>query len=432
MMSRFQTAIRNAVDGRACVVALGGGADSAVLLHATIEAVSAGQVRAVFARHGLASSELLETAVRGLADSLGVDLTFVDALVRDGPDLEARARHARYAAIEANLVDGELALTGHTADDQAETVLMRLMRGSGAGGLSGIPGRRGVWVRPFLAFRRSELRAAAEQLGLVFVDDPANTDDRFLRSRIRHRLLPEIAEHYAPGIVDDLTRTATLLARDDAYLESASSWIRVGTFMGHVALPSGALVSAPLPESTRAIRSALRRCGDVYPGSAEDVESVLEVARTGATAVIGGDIHVIRQASMVVLATSDPLPCDTELEITRADSFPWGNHLFTVTRPTYPVPQSTAGRFTVIASPLGSERISVRPLLPGDRIDIGSGSTPVAELLRDHGVDRRARSCWLVIANDGKIAAVHGVRTAAWARPHNGDDIMLIEGNVHS
>jgi tRNA(Ile)-lysidine synthase len=403
-----------------------------MLLYATLEAEPPGGVRAVFAFHGLEASHLLEGAARGLTDDLDVGLTVVDATITDAPGLEARARHARYSAIEADRAGEELVLTGHTADDQAETVLMRLMRGSGAGGLAGIPARRGPWTRPFLAFSRRELRAEAERLGLPFVDDPANEDDRFLRSRVRHRLLPEITRNYAPGIRNDLTRTATLLSRDDEYLASLSTSIAVSTFNGHVALPAAAVVSAPRPVAARAIRRALRKCGDAYPGSMDDVEAVLNVARTGATRVIGGDIQVRRELPMVVLFTSGIGPCDPPMDVDGTSSFRWGNHLYRVGRQRYPVAQRTAGRFSVILAAAIAAGFSVRCVLPGDRIDIEIGSTPVTELLRDHGVPRTSRPCWLLITIGGKIAAVHGVRTAAWATPGNGDDIITIEREVHS
>ena len=78
------------------------------------------------------------------------------------------------------------------------------------------------------------------------------------------------------------------------------------------------------------------------------------------------------------------------------------------------------------------DAVGVRSVLPGDRIDIGVGSTPVTEILRDHGVPSGNRSCWPLVTIGGKIGAVHGIRAAVWAAPHNGDDVMIIEREVHS
>ena len=157
MTTVYSTAVVDAAGERPCVVALGGGADSAMLLNAAVQSKTGAGIRAVFIHHALSSSDLLKQSAIDLVAHLGVALTVVNAPVDDGPDLEARARIARYAAIESITEDHEVILTGHTADDQAETVLMRLMRGSGAGGLAGIPPARGPWLRPFLEFRRREL-----------------------------------------------------------------------------------------------------------------------------------------------------------------------------------------------------------------------------------------------------------------------------------
>ena len=432
MTSRFAAAAENAVGEQQCVVALGGGADSALLLHATLEAAPRGGVRAVFAFQGLDASHLLEASVRDLTGGLDVNMTVVDAEIVDGSDLEARARHARYTAIEADLDGDELALTGHTADDQAETVLMRLMRGSGAGGLAGIPARRGPWRRPFLGFNRAEVRTEAERLDLPFVDDPANENERFLRSRVRHHLIPEIERNYAPGFSADLTRTAALLGRDDDFLTSLGQGIVISSSATGVALPAAAIVTAPIPVATRAIRRALREIGDAYPGSMGDVEMVLDVARTGSSAVIGGGVLVRRDAPMVVLSTSGDTPCDAPMELGGSSAFRWSTHSYRVAHRRFPVAQRTAGRFTVISVPEPTAGVAVRSLSRGDRIDIGTGSTPVAELLRAHGVPVADRSCWLLVTIDGKIAAVHGIRTATWAAPRDGDDIMIIEREVHS
>jgi tRNA(Ile)-lysidine synthase len=431
-MNKFAAAVADSVGERPCVVAVGGGADSAMLLHAAIEARPRGGVRAVFAFHALEASHLLEASARKLTESLDVGLSVVDAAIVDGSDLEARARHARYTAIESTITSEELVLTGHTADDQAETVLMRLMRGSGAGGLAGIPASRSPWTRPFLGFGRRELRMEAERLGLPFVDDPANEDDRFLRSRIRHQLLPEIEKNYAPGIAGDLVRTATLLTDDDEFLSSLSAAIEVSMVSGNVALAVAAIVSAPSPVATRAIRRALRQCGDAYPGSRDDVEAVLAVARGGATAVIGGNIEVRREQPMVILAASGRQPCDPPLGLDAASSIVWGHQTYRAERRPFPVPQRTSGRFTVVLAPGPGDAARVRSFQPGDRIDIGVGSTPVSEILRDHGVPSGNRSCWPMVTIGGKIAAVHGIRAAVWATPHNGDEVMIIEREVHS
>ncbi len=432
MSTPFSAAIEAAVGDRPCVVALGGGADSAMVLHAAASAKGAGEVRAVFVDHALPSSEDLKEAATRVAAQCGVDLVVLDAPVVDGSDLEARSRRARYRVIESDLGDIELALTGHTADDQAETVLMRVMRGSGAGGLAGIPAVRGPWRRPFLAFRRDQLRAAADELGLAFVDDPANFEDRFLRSRIRHHLLPLLDDRYAPGIVNNLVRTGGLLRDDDELLVSLTGSIPVIGGLGEVAIAAPPLLGAPKPVATRAIRAALRRCVDVYPGSMSDVETVLTVARTGETAFVSGHVEVRSEPPFVVLGTAAANGCDASVELDGSTSFSWNGARYRVSTATYPTPVRTAGRFTVVTTTSADRPLGVRGLREGDRLDIGSGSTPVTELLRDHGAPPASRPYWPVVTVGGKIAAVHGVRTASWAKARNGNTVTIIEREVHS
>lgn len=432
MTTEFTAAVDAAVGERTRVVALGGGADSAMLLHAALGSSNGASVQAVFANHALDSSELLKQSAMDLTAYLGVPLTIVDAMVTDGPDLEIRARNARYEAIEAVIGTNDVGLTGHTADDQAETVLMRLMRGSGAGGLAGIPAVRGVWHRPFLSFRRTDLRSEVVRLSLPFVDDPANTDDRFLRSRIRHHLLPEIERTYAPGIADDLIRTATLLANDDALLSSMSDQIPITELGGHITLPVAAILASPNPVASRSVRTALRRCGDVYPGSMTDIETALGVARTGSAAMISGNIRVSRQSALLVFQVDEPTSSHDPVIFNGGEAFRWNGDTYDAAWAVAPTATRTAGRFSVIAANSGHDPFAVRGVREGDRLDIGTGSTPVTEILRNGGVPPMQRPLWPVISCGDRIAAVHGVRTAAWAQPRNGDKVLVIEREVRT
>lgn len=428
MTSTLSAAVASTVGDRAFVVALGGGADSAMLLHAAAS-IAPDRVRAVFVNQALPQSDRLESAAIAIASACRADLTILAGPVADGPNLEARARSARYRAIESDL-DDELALTGHTADDQAETVLMRMLRGSGAGGLAGIPAERGPWRRPFLDVTRAELRSCALDLGLPFTDDPANNDDRFLRSKIRLHLMPLLETSYAPGVVWNLARSGQLLGADNEYIESAARQIPITESGGTVGIPVAPLLAAEQPVASRAVRAALRRCGDEYPGSMDDVYTVLQVAATGRAAHVSGHLHVRREPPFVVLGTrsaDEPLPV---VDLSSIDEFPWGGHRYRVSHVSYPTPVSTAGRYTVVATGRRVGPLEARSVMPGDRIDVGGGSTPVTEVLRDAGVAVVDRACWLLVTVGGMIAAVHGVRTASWAKPRTGEPVMIIERRV--
>jgi tRNA(Ile)-lysidine synthase len=200
------------------IVAVSGGADSLALAAAAAHAAPGLGVRvmAVIVDHGLqpGSDVVARTAAETLRTlSLESEILPVDVGSVGGP--EAAARTARYAALdEAAHRHGAVAvLLGHTLDDQAETVLLGLARGSGAGSLQGMAEASGRLVRPFLAVRRSDTRAAVAELGIEPWEDPQNDDDAFARVRVRSRVLPVL--ELGPGIAEALARTAEQ-AREDA------------------------------------------------------------------------------------------------------------------------------------------------------------------------------------------------------------------------
>ncbi len=143
-----------------------------------------------------------------------------------GDGLEAAARHARYQFLEATAarLGARFVVTAHTADDQAETILHRILRGTGIGGLAGMARARplgpATLIRPLLAFRRQELRAYLSDLGQPFREDSSNQDTAFTRNRIRHELLPWLAEEFNAGVVDALLRLGSLAGEVQAVIDS--------------------------------------------------------------------------------------------------------------------------------------------------------------------------------------------------------------------
>ncbi|HEY9544492.1 MAG TPA: tRNA lysidine(34) synthetase TilS [Solimonas sp.] len=194
-------------------VALSGGLDSTVLLHLLHEA-GVPNLRAVHVHHGLqAAANGWVREVRRGCRALKVPLTVcrvqVDPRHAGGP--EAAAREARYAAFKGLLRGGDLLVTAHHRDDQAETVLLRALRGTGIGGLAAMPaltafGAGQLW-RPLLAHSRAELHAAGEQRGLHWIDDPHNVDPRYARSYLRSEVMPRLATHW-PQATISLARLA--------------------------------------------------------------------------------------------------------------------------------------------------------------------------------------------------------------------------------
>jgi len=203
------------------LVALSGGADSLALAAATaFEAPRAGlRAGAVIVDHGLQDASAdIAAAASAIARELGLDPVLVrrvDASGEGGP--EASAREARYAALDAAALetDAALVLLGHTLDDQAETVLLGLARGSGTASLAGMAARTGRYARPLLGIRRATTRQACLDAGLIPWDDPHNADPAYARVRVRERVLPVLEAELGPGVAEALARTAEQLREDD-------------------------------------------------------------------------------------------------------------------------------------------------------------------------------------------------------------------------
>lgn len=212
--------------GRPLIVAVSGGADSLALLAATVfEANKTGSpVTAVIVDHGLqAGSDATANTAAETARSLGASALVVPVTVAEsGEGLEAAAREARYAALRAKAAELDApVLLGHTLDDQAETVLLGLARGSGSGSLQGMLPERvdpddTVWLRPLLGVRRSQTRESCAAQGISVWDDPHNSDARFTRVRVRESVLPVLETELGPGIAEALARTAEQLQEDNA------------------------------------------------------------------------------------------------------------------------------------------------------------------------------------------------------------------------
>jgi tRNA(Ile)-lysidine synthase len=206
--------------GAKICVALSGGLDSTVLLHA-MAALAAGtraNLRAIHVDHGLqAASPAWADACAAACHAASVPLEILTLRLAPsrGASVEAAAREARYAALAPLLADGEWLLTAHHRDDQLETVLIQLLRGSGVAGLAAMPARvafgRGSHARPLLDFDRAELAAYAGVHGLAWIDDPMNLDARFDRGWLRSRVLPAVRERW-PSASATVARSASHLA----------------------------------------------------------------------------------------------------------------------------------------------------------------------------------------------------------------------------
>jgi tRNA(Ile)-lysidine synthase len=267
-VAEVRVAVRRALRGRTgeVVVALSGGADSLALTAATaFEAPKLGlAVRAVVVDHGLqdASAKIADAAAAA-ARGLGAAASVIRVHVDGEGGVEAAARAARYAALTSAARDAGAAaiLTGHTLDDQAETVLLGLARGSGAASLQGMAPaseRDGIQVlRPLLGVRRATTRAACAAEGLQPWEDPHNEDPAFARVRVRRTVLPTLEAELGPGVAEALARTAEQLREDaDAFAEMIDETIEdiVEHAEAGISVSAAALAANPAALRNRIIR----------------------------------------------------------------------------------------------------------------------------------------------------------------------------------
>lgn len=279
--------------GSPVVCAVSGGADSLALL--VLARAASLDVTAVHVDHGLRPGSAHEAeVVAAAAVRFGAGFRAEQVDVDDGPNLEARARAARYEVLPPGV------LTGHTADDQAETVLLNLLRGSGLDGLSGMRPNDRV-TRPLLGIRRSETAEVCAAFGLTPVQDPSNHDARHLRNQVRHELLPLLDRLGGRDAVAVLARQAELLAEEAALLDELAAALDP--------TDAKALAGAVPALARRAVRRWLTPVHGGRPPDSAEVERVLAVARGEAVAcelVGGARIERHAQRLRIRAASADP------------------------------------------------------------------------------------------------------------------------------
>ena len=315
------------------VVALSGGADSAALAYLCVE--SGREARAVHVNHSLAHSAELETAAVAIATRLDLELEVrTVTLPESGASLEGRARTARYAAFGETTTMEERLLTAHTLEDNAETVLINLVRGAGARGLSGIPYHRFPNVyRPALEISRSETREIAALARLGFVDDPMNQDPTLTRNLIRQQVIPFL-EGFNSRLLPALARTAASLARDVAHLEAEAARVGVDYRDEVATCPLGALAAAPRAIADRVLMDMLAhvsRGEGVTAGHVERMRSVVE--GRAESQEMGWGVSVWRKGPLVVVG----VPKSTNgrgqgVELTAGSHHAGGLELFVMAR----------------------------------------------------------------------------------------------------
>lgn len=399
MLSRVLDTIREhglVREGEAVLVGVSGGPDSTALLHALVKlAPRLGiRVRAASVDHALRPEAAAETAVvASRCADLGVPcerlvVDVAQARRRHG-SLQQAARDVRLAALEqaaARLGCTRVAL-GHNADDQAETVLFRVLRGTGLAGLTGIPYQRGIFVRPLLDVRRAEIVAFLGKRKLAFATDPSNADRRYARARIRHDVLPMLAREN-PRVVEALLA----LARH-ARGEPERAWRRL--------LPAGLyLPDRVLTSMDRWVARADGTRQVAVPGGAI-------VVRYGAVSWSPGSA-ACREAPA---SSAEPMPVAGEGIYRLGGS---GAGIEIAARPTAPA-DGAAFDWQGLVWPL-----ELRRRRPGDRLRPrdGRGSRKLSDMLVDAKIARDERAALPVLCDGtGDVLFVPGLRPSELARP---------------
>lgn len=373
----------------AVLVALSGGPDSTALLAALAALRRTGSVRAVSAVHVdhalRPGSHLDAEACAEVCARLSVPFRSVRVEVQGG-NLQAEARRARYAALrrEAERAGATRIATGHTQDDQAETVILRLLRGSGARGLSGIPPRRGVVVRPLIDRSRAEVMAYLRGEGLPFLEDPSNATPRFLRNRVRAEVLPALRK-LAPTATRALARAADLLRDDERALSAEGRRLAAN---GSSRLAD--LLAEPVAVRRRAVRDLWRQAsGRRADLDARQVESVLAILRRRTPTRVplsGGFEASVRYGALSIRAAPAPV-----LEVDAVRIPGPGTH------------RLPGGEVLEVEAASGAAwPLWWRGRRPGDRLRAagGRGSKKLAAWLIDRKVPREVRDGLRVLADD--------------------------------
>ena len=396
-------------EGGVILCAVSGGRDSVCLLHylTTIAPRRGFTVAAAHLNHRMRpEAQRDEDFVRGLCREWNVPFYTEAAPVyemaaRWGLGVEETGRRLRYDFLlrTADAIGAAYIATAHHAQDQAETVLLNLLRGTGPEGLGGIPPVRGRIIRPLLQTGRAEIEDYLQKNGLPHVEDSTNEDTHYARNRLRRELWPQL-ETVNPAVTRAIGRTAETVRGENAYLDTlaAERLPAEGT-----AVETAALLAAPEPLRPRMVRLLLDR----LPTGKKDVsavhmDAVLALAEGGGTLDLPGGARAVCRDGWLRLTVKEPAPPEMVLAqgLNR-----WGDYDITLRG--------------------GEEhRVTVRSWKGSDRMAAERGSRSLKRLFADAGIPAELRDSLPVVCVDGTPHAVYGIkeRTA----PHSGETIQII------
>ena len=415
------------------LIAVSGGPDSVVLLHLLHTTRDVHRLELVVAHfdHGIhPDSATVASTVRALAARYG--LAYEEGRGALGVETaETTARAARYAWLEATRLraHAELIVTAHHADDQVETVLMRVLKGSGPAGLAGMAARRGVLVRPLLPFRRAAILRYLRAEGLTAWADPANQDPRHLRTWLRGDVLPSLRVRL-PGVDEALLRVAHQAARERAAWNVVVDLLPALDFRLErdgfsVAARSLSGYDSALGESL--LMSAARRAGcRLGPARVGRVMRLVARGASGARVPLGEgwlaelafDRLIVTHGETGASAPSWPLQGTEGQGV-------WGRWRVRWSREPAPERQERTG----LAAWFAPAPLVVRPWTPGERIRPlgGTGRRLLVRCFQDARVPRSRRASWPVLAGPGGVVWVPGVSRSDALLPQPGTEAVRVD-----
>ena len=425
MPPRHSTSIR-AVVGRTfgardrLVLAVSGGVDAMVLLDAAVHTMAPERIVVATFDHGTgAFSIAAREHVTRWCERAGVECVSERASAPLATEAQFRAARWRFLLDVATRRHGTIA-TAHTADDQVETVLMRILRGAGARGIAALFAEREI-RRPLLGFRRRDITDYAERYGVQWIEDPSNASPRHLRNRVRHELLPALVRA-RPGLADELLE----LSRRAADVRADVARV-VRNELGARVLPNGTGLDVPvrsLREVSDAGLAILWPALAALAGATLDRRAIArlgEFTRSGAIgsrAHLAGGWEVVRSRDALQLRASGQ-EAPREAVVPQSAGIRWGDWSIR--------PSESVGTDAWSAWLPSEGTLTIRPWRPGDvlvRAGHGSRQRKVKHLLSKAGVTGHERASWPVVLSGGEIVWVPGIGRSDAATVRSGRPVL--------